>query len=324
VNDTQGKIEMATEKDYKPQYICWYEGEFWEDRSVVRMTPTQRHFYRALLQAAMFCSTRPHLPNDDDALWELADADDLKMWTENKAVILKKFSAIEVEGVPLLSHKRLESDWQKHLTASGKRSDAGKASAKARSRQTQPSDDSAELLTFRSTHVDGCSTPVDECSTNKTKTERKLKTKPKEEKKPGGETKTEDETESEEEYSDSGLSEFRTLQTSLSDSLDLVSQELGFGSKLQIEDVSSLANLWADACMAVGKEVSMDDYDDESFEEILTRGVLFADIEMTLRWLPSSSYWNQTGGIGDLKGPSAFCNAYAAIHKAFLNYLGTC
>lgn len=82
----------------------------------------QRHLYRALLQAAFYCSTRPYLPTSDDELWILADAGNKDNWLENKAAIMAKFQLAKVKGVELWAHKRLMRDWIKLLEYSQKQS----------------------------------------------------------------------------------------------------------------------------------------------------------------------------------------------------------
>jgi uncharacterized protein YdaU (DUF1376 family) len=118
---------------YEPNYIFWYEREFSNDIQVSRgMNWLQRHFYRALCIAAMYCSTRPYLPDDDDQLWLLADAESKDMWTANKGAVLVKFQRMTRNKVALLSHKRLLRDWERMLEANRLRSDAGKASAESK------------------------------------------------------------------------------------------------------------------------------------------------------------------------------------------------
>src|ERR1039458_10081733 len=69
------KSSKRNGQEYQPPYQFWHEPDFWADECVSRgMTFMQRHFYRALLQAAFYCSTRPYLPTSDDELWKLADA----------------------------------------------------------------------------------------------------------------------------------------------------------------------------------------------------------------------------------------------------------
>src|SRR5437899_2643146 len=93
---------------YEPEYVCWYEREFWADRAVIRMSWLQRHLYRALLQAAFYCSTRPNLPDDDSELWDLAGAENPEMRQREKGLILTKFQPfVDQDGRKLLRHKRL-------------------------------------------------------------------------------------------------------------------------------------------------------------------------------------------------------------------------
>jgi hypothetical protein len=110
-------------QEYVPPYQFWCEREFWGDVHVSRgMTWMQRHLYRALLQAAFYCSTRPFLPTSDDELWILADAGTKENWLENKGAILVKFQLIKVKGNEMWSHKRLMRDWIKLLEYSEKQS----------------------------------------------------------------------------------------------------------------------------------------------------------------------------------------------------------
>jgi hypothetical protein len=110
-------------QEYLPPYQFWHEKDFWNDEHVSRgMNFTQRHRYRALLQSAFFCSTRPYLPDDDDLLWKLADAGTKQNWLENKEPILVKFQKIDKGGKTLLNHKRLMRDWIKLLENSEKQS----------------------------------------------------------------------------------------------------------------------------------------------------------------------------------------------------------
>lgn len=105
------------------------------DRIVMRMTPHQRLMYRALCQVAMFCSSRPYLPDNDEELYLLADADSLEHWKANRAVVLQKFYKIGVDGNPMLAHKRLLSDWDRHVAAQEQKIAAGRASAKSRAQR---------------------------------------------------------------------------------------------------------------------------------------------------------------------------------------------
>lgn len=97
-------------KPSAPTYILWHEAEFVADRVAARMTPHQRLMYRALCQVARFCDTRPYLPDDDDELFILADADSLEQWKVNRDAVLAKFTKLSIAGKPMLAHKRVVSD----------------------------------------------------------------------------------------------------------------------------------------------------------------------------------------------------------------------
>lgn len=97
----------------KPLYQPWNEEAFRADHRVYAMTPAQRWMYRTSLQAAFFCSTRPYLPDDDAQLWMLAGCESRKQWESNKDVVRSMFTPVELEGVRLLSQKRLLADWNR-------------------------------------------------------------------------------------------------------------------------------------------------------------------------------------------------------------------
>lgn len=120
---------MTDSKKPTVSYLRWDEPAFWADRVVAsRMTTHQRHLYRALLLAALWCDTRPDLPNNDNDLWLLADADDIKDWNLNKGHILSKFHEDEVDGVKVLYNNRLRREWEVFVEAHEKW--AGQAEAK--------------------------------------------------------------------------------------------------------------------------------------------------------------------------------------------------
>jgi len=115
-----------------PEYICWHENEFMADRAVVRMQPHQRLMYRALCQVARYCETRPYLPDDDNELYVLADADSLDHWKANREAILVKFQRVTVDGKPMLAHKRVLADAAQYEEWLAQKRGAGKASADSR------------------------------------------------------------------------------------------------------------------------------------------------------------------------------------------------
>ena len=114
---------------HKPKYMCWYEEEFWADRYVSQMPRQARHFYRALLQAALFCPTRPYLPTDDSELALYADADP-QDWQTHKAAVLHNFAKVTIEGVEVWSHKRLLEQWEKIQKEYSQWSEMGKKSGR--------------------------------------------------------------------------------------------------------------------------------------------------------------------------------------------------
>ena len=120
---------------YEPDYICWHENDFMADRQVARMTPHQRLMYRSLCQAGMFCSTRPYLPDDDNELFLLADADSVEQWKQNREAVLVKFQRVEVAGKPMLAHKRLLSDWARIIEVVNQKRAAASRGGQARAKQ---------------------------------------------------------------------------------------------------------------------------------------------------------------------------------------------
>src|SRR5579864_9261489 len=101
------------------------------------MTPHQRLMYRCLLQACFEETTRPNLPDDDDRLWKLANADSKKQWDKNKSVIKSKFDVIEVKGISLLRHKRVEADWNRLLEKRLALIEGGRSGGLARASKAQ-------------------------------------------------------------------------------------------------------------------------------------------------------------------------------------------
>lgn len=120
------------EQRYRPEYICWHENDFMADLYVSRrLTPHQRLMYRSLCQAAMFCSTRPYLPDDDEQLAWLADADSVEHWQANKDAVMKKFFKTEHGW----GHKRILSDWEKINSTVAARREAGRKGGTANAKQ---------------------------------------------------------------------------------------------------------------------------------------------------------------------------------------------
>lgn len=273
------------ETKYEPNYICWYERDFWADRVVARMTSLQRHFYRALLQAAFYCSTRPYLPLDDEQLCDLADAESLEQWRANKDAVLRKFTPVEVVGVPLLSHKRLLADWEQHLSAQAQRSGAGKASAEARKRSRNGSSTGVEQVSDRR-------------STNETETETRNQTEIR------NQTESETETETGRATATSVTSVgSKTFDTGVS----------GAVSEPEYGDAEWLADTWVEIR---GEGVP----NPKPFRELLAQHYP-GRVEDVLRWaLTKSNYWEKTGK--DVTQGN-FASSYATLNRQLENYISS-
>jgi uncharacterized protein YdaU (DUF1376 family) len=119
--------------DFKPKFIAWYEDDFRADRIVQRWTCVQRALYRNLLIESYYNAERPFLPNSDEQLWLLADAENIEQWKENRDTILTKFEAFkDKQGRPLLKNKRVIEEWDKMVGQLEQRKNAGAASARKR------------------------------------------------------------------------------------------------------------------------------------------------------------------------------------------------
>jgi hypothetical protein len=111
---------------FKPKYQPWNEEEFWSDVYVQAMPRIAAHLYKALCNAAFFCSTRPLLPASDAELWLHAHAENIDQWLAHKSVILKRFQVVNVSGRRMLKHKRVAADWERLRTERETLSEHGK------------------------------------------------------------------------------------------------------------------------------------------------------------------------------------------------------
>jgi uncharacterized protein YdaU (DUF1376 family) len=102
-------MEGVVKSKIKPHFMGWYENDFQAELGVRRMKPIERHFYRALLIQSFFCAERPYLPNDDDQLWVLADADSKEHWKEHRDVVMGMFKKY---GATRWGHPRVLRDWK--------------------------------------------------------------------------------------------------------------------------------------------------------------------------------------------------------------------
>ena len=133
--------QMA-DKVYEPKFMLWCEQQFASDVVVRRMTPYQRLMFRSLLQTAFWCSTRPDLPDDDEQLCDLADADSLEHWMANKSAVLRKFTL--ENGV--WSNKRLRADWNDRESGYQQKIDAAGKGGRARADNAKRNIETAKYL----------------------------------------------------------------------------------------------------------------------------------------------------------------------------------
>jgi hypothetical protein len=101
--------------EFKPLFQPWNEEEFWADVHVQNMPRIAAHLYKALCNAAFFCSTRPYLPTSDEELCMHSRAESMEQWLQYKSVILKMFTRTNVKGKRLLKRERIVQDWEKLL-----------------------------------------------------------------------------------------------------------------------------------------------------------------------------------------------------------------
>ena len=125
-------------------YQPWSHEEFMADRRVRRMSPTAVKTYMMLLHEAYICSTRPYLPDDEDELFLMAFCESQEEWDSVKEVVLGMFEKKTVDGVKVLSNKRLERDWAHLQEIRGVRSEAGKKGGLAKASKSQAKAESAK------------------------------------------------------------------------------------------------------------------------------------------------------------------------------------
>ena len=119
--------------DFKPKWIKWDEDAFRADRVVQRMTSIQRSLCRTLMIECYYNALRPYLPNDDSLLWELADAESLEHWLQNKERIISKFDAISGDdGTAMLMNKRVMEEWDDLEAGLAQKKNAAAASVASR------------------------------------------------------------------------------------------------------------------------------------------------------------------------------------------------
>ncbi len=105
------------------------------DRKVRRMSPTAVKTYMMLLHEAYFCSTRPYLPDDEEDLYLMAYCENREEWASVREDVLGMFEPKTVNGVKVLSNKRLERDWEHLQEIREMRSEAGRKGGLAKAKQ---------------------------------------------------------------------------------------------------------------------------------------------------------------------------------------------
>jgi hypothetical protein len=97
------------EPNTKALFQKWAERDFRADTT--HMHWQARLFYRSLLQAAFFVSTRPDLPDDNDELRRILGGVPHDVWEPYQDEVRKMFQHEEVNGVGVLFQNRLRKDW---------------------------------------------------------------------------------------------------------------------------------------------------------------------------------------------------------------------
>lgn len=123
---------MDQTPDSKGKYQPWSHEEFMSDRRVRRMSSVALKTYMMLLHEAFVCSTRPHLPDDEEELELMAYCSDHEEWMSVRDTVLGMFSKGMANGKPVLFNKRLNQDWDRLLEIREKRRIAGELGAEAR------------------------------------------------------------------------------------------------------------------------------------------------------------------------------------------------
>lgn len=153
----------------KALYQPWSEEAFQADIYVRHMTSVQRWMYRTLCQAAFYCSERPYLPDNDAVLWMLAGCETLQQWLESGGPVRAMFIPVEIDGVRLLSRKRLTDDWTRIQEALAKHKEVsrlgGQASARRLRRSTQVEQESSDSPQDVNGTLTNGEPPVDQRST---------------------------------------------------------------------------------------------------------------------------------------------------------------
>lgn len=137
----------------KAMYQPWRHSAFKAEIFVQAMKPIERWMYATLLHEEFDYSTRPYLPDDDAILWMLAGCESRKQWDQHKVAVRAMFTSIEVDGKPMLSHKKVLADWSRMQESLAAKREAGRIAgiASGKARRTKPNDRSTTVQRNRTT-----------------------------------------------------------------------------------------------------------------------------------------------------------------------------
>jgi hypothetical protein len=297
-------------KAIEPKYVKWAEKDFMADESVEHMDWLQKLLYRTLCIKAVFCSTRPLIPNDDDLLWKLAGARDKEMWLSNKEVVLSKWKLMR--GKKYFEHKRVTAEYNKTVDFFERQAVKARKGGKAKAAHGQAT---------------GCPLKPEE-----TDTENRLK---------------QDKTDG---LQGSGNQESQKPQPSVGVSDDGQVSGSGSGSSGSTMEhrnqppKSALASFLdgdgpqCDAAdiYAAWKEVfpKLECYESHCPEDdsdiytlidqaVVNGGSTYESWVETIEWLPKSDYWGREGDGAFRHGLRSFINAYRPIRGQFNKYQRT-
>jgi uncharacterized protein YdaU (DUF1376 family) len=296
---------MSSKKpSIQPKYMCWCEPDFWADREVVSMPHQARAYYRTLLQAAYWTSTRPYLPDDDAQLWQLADATSIVDWQVHKQIVLAKFQPFTKGDQKLLAHKRLLRDWKQIVVAYEQTRAAGKKSAESRRRI-------ASLAKERT--LNGRLTDAQQTETE-TETETNIKTERENQTETGTGTKLKRQSARKSGKLEAD-SEAPVSASANSSSLSLsVSSGSEYGSVSvpgqPSESVTRLSQMWSDLVKTPAHDLD--------FRLLLQEGHSETIISETLKWaIRTSNHWGDK-----LKTSADFERAFSTIRSQCEKYMG--
>jgi hypothetical protein len=128
------KKELSkTGTDADENHLFWFPfnaNEWLADRDIRLMKDYQRGWYIQLkVESWRDCGT---LPNDPNTLWKLAGAESKEFFERENSPVMAKFENVEMDGKPVLLHRRLQSLYAKQDKSYQQKCDAARISADKR------------------------------------------------------------------------------------------------------------------------------------------------------------------------------------------------